>query len=300
MLFDRGELPGGESGGEQAVGGHEDRVVILLPVLDLGLGSELPGEDPLPTPGLELEEVRTGARPHVADRGGDRLVGGLDVVAVDLCTGEAVAPGEVDDLGRGMGLADGGGDGVSVVDAGVEDREVPDGGHVEALVELAPPDGAVPDDGAGDPGLAPHLPRQRDAEHRRHVRPLDRVVAEVAHLGVGRVEAAALPPAHPGGLAEQLGHDPFAVPLVAVLGERVDPVAAMVGEEAVGGGQVVGEGGLCGLLAEAGVEHARDVALLELPLEALFEGPDEPHVAIEVEQPVAFHRSPSIGSRCRP
>ena len=108
------------------------------------------------------------------------------------------------------------------------------------------------------------------------------------------MQAASLAAAHAGGPAEQLGHDPLAVAAVALLGQSVDAVAAVVGEEGVGGLQVVGQRGLGGFLSQPGVQHPGHVALLELPLQTLLEGPYQPHVPVQAHQRGSVQDGPPL------
>ena len=149
-------------------------------------------------------------------------------------------------------------------------------------MELPAAHGAVADDAAGYFGFFAHLVGQRDAQDRGHVRAFHGVVAEVADRRVGAVQAAALPAGDARGAAKELCHDPLAVALMFLLRQRVDAMAAMVGEETVGRPELRRQRGLGRLLPDAGVQHPRHIALLELALQAKFKGPDEPHVAVQV------------------
>ena len=169
----------------------------------LGVGHRVAAE----AVGLGLDEGRALAGPGA----GGSLAGGLghqfEVVAVDRDPGHAVggaaADGEVEEAGVAMEVR---AHRHPVVLDDVDDRELPEAGHVEGLVERALVHGAVAEVADADAVLAAILAGEGDACGERDVAADDGVAAEEPLLGVEEVHRAALALGAAGGLAEQLGH----------------------------------------------------------------------------------------------
>ena len=71
---------------------------------------------------------------------------------------------------------------------------------------------------------------------------------------------------------------------ILLLGQGVDTVAAVIGKERICRVEVRSQCGLRRLLADARMQHARHIALLELALKGKFKGAYQPHVAIQINQ----------------
>ena len=97
---------------------------------------------------------------------------------------------------------------VEVVLADEDDRQLPDRGEVQRLVERADVRGPVAEEADRDLPGAARLRRPRGAGRDRHVRADDGVRAHRAVLDVGEVHRPALAAADAGRPAHQLGHQP--------------------------------------------------------------------------------------------
>jgi hypothetical protein len=266
----------------QSPGRDEERVVVapagrlLLGLVRLRVALVVA----VPAVGLELEQ--DGALSGAAALGGfgGRGVDGLHVVAVDRVRLDAVGRGPVGDPRDPGHPAAVGALRVDVVLAGEDHRQVPDGAEVERLVERALVDGALAEEGDGDAVLLQVLARQAGTGGQRHARADDRVGAEDALAGVRDVHRAALAAAQPGGLGEELGHHAVEV---GALGEDV-AVAAVGGGEVVVVAQRGAHAGGDRLLAERGVHEAGDLAVAVELGHPGFEGADERHPFVELEQ----------------
>ena len=210
---------------------------------------------------LGLDDRRAIPRPSARRGGGDGVTDDHDVVAVDdLCR---------DPVGRspvGGGVV-GGGDGcdrrvlhVKVVLAHEEDRQLPDRGHVERLVERADVGGAIAEEGHGDLIGAAQLSRPRGADGHRQVGADDRIRAEHVALRVGQVHRAALGLAEPGCLLHEFGQTrlwwraPGHRVMVTAVGRedivlRLQPRASADRDRLLAGRQV------CRALYQAGKKH---------------------------------------------
>ncbi len=100
---------------------------------------------------------------------------------------------------------------VLVVLAHEQDRQLPDGRHVERLVEDALLDGPVPEEAHGHPLFLALLEGPGRPAGYAHAAAHDAVGAEHPGSDVGDVHAAALAVAVSGRLAEQLGRHPVEV-----------------------------------------------------------------------------------------
>src|SRR5581483_10794257 len=116
----------------------------------------------------------------------------------------------------------------AVVLAEKEDGQVPGGGQVGGLVELADVARTLAEDDAGDGARLLDLGGPGQPGGQGEVAADDGVPAPHAALRVGEVHRAAAPAGHAGGLAEELGHAAPGVhaahqgpAVVAVVGEQV-------------------------------------------------------------------------------
>jgi hypothetical protein len=119
-----------------------------------------------------------------------------------------------------------------VVDNHVHDRQLPQRGQVQCLVERPNVRGAVAEQAHHHlrvrTGCAVDGQRQRGPGGRGDLSSDDAVPAEQPRSRVEQVHRPAAAPRHPGGLAEQLGHDAAGfqspsegVAVVPVAGEQV-------------------------------------------------------------------------------
>ena len=136
------------------------------------------------------------------------------------------------EIGLRRGAADRGAHGVSVVLDHVDDRQLPELRHVEALVDLALVGGAVAEIGQADVAVAAVLVGEGEAGAERHLR-ADDAVAAVEMLLLGEhVHRAALALRQAAAASGQLGHDALRVhaagehvAVVAVSGDHLIAVA---------------------------------------------------------------------------
>ena len=142
------------------------------------------------------------------------VAGGLDrahVHAVDLLAGNAERDAALREIGLRRGALDRGAHGVAVVLDDVDDRQLPELGHVEALVDLALVGRAVAEIGQRDVVVAAVLVGEGEAGAERDLR-ADDAVAAVEVLLVGEhVHRAALAARIAAAAAGQLGHDALGV-----------------------------------------------------------------------------------------
>ena len=152
------------------------------------------------------------------------------VVAVDLVAVHAVGGGHlVQGVPHDEGLLGGRTHPVEVVLAEEDDGEVPDGGQVHGLVELALVDGAVAKEAQDDLIIAAILDGEGDAGGDAQLAADDGVAAHEIQFVAEQVHGAALAIAAPGGLAHQLGHDLLAT---YATGQRLT-VIAVVGDDVI-------------------------------------------------------------------
>src|SRR5690606_6555079 len=165
------------------------------------------------------------------------------------------------------------------------DRQVPQRGHVEGLVDLALVGRAIPKIGEADAAIVAVLVREGEARAERHLRADDAVPAVKRVLGAEHVHRAALALRDAGLAPGQLGHDDLGV----------DPVGEHVAVIAVAGDDAVLAFLQCrlqpdrdGLLADVEMAEPADQAeTIELP-GLLLEAADQQHLFVEVQQKLRF------------
>lgn len=246
--------------------------------------------------GLALDQVRTASGATLGDGVAGGVVDGDDVIAVDDLGGNAVGGGAIGDVRDRHLLGEGGGVGVLVVVAEIDDGQLLDGGEVDPFVPVAAAGGAVAEVGEDDVGQAAVPESEGDAAGHGDARANGgddghQVEAEIAHVHVAIAAAGG-----PGGAAQILGED--ATGLHAAHQERSH--VAMGGTEPV---LLFGEDGAAdgdGLLAPSGIASAEDLPLaVELQLDPVLNLAHELQV---VEQALAevlanfgYHLSGSHG-----
>src|SRR5207249_11526105 len=159
---------------------------------------------------------------------------------------------------------------IEVVLAYIDDRQLPERGHVHRLVEQSLPQRPIAEEAHRDLTAAAHLRRQRGAGRDARGAADDRVGAEVARLRIRGVHRAALAAAVARLLAEQLGE--HAVDRRA-LGQAV-AVTAMRARDEVVAAQRLADADGHGLLAYIKVGQARHLGALVELVHLLLEGAD--------------------------
>ena len=268
-----GQQPGPEGGdgvtllplGHLFLGAVE--LLVALGVAEVAVGDQ-----------LEQDGALAGA--GVLDGAGGGAVDGEQVHAVDAFAGDAVGDGAVGDGGGAVALLDRHRHAVLVVFADKDDGQLPDGGHVEAFVEIALVGGAVAKEAHDDAAVGEEMVGEAGADGERNAAGDDAVGAEAAEGEVGHVHGAAAAAADAGLLGEQLGHHQADI---LALGDGV-AVAAVGGDDIVvrveGGDGADGDG----FLADGQVHGAVDLAERELVKGGLLEGTNQEHLPEQVEE----------------
>ena len=234
--------------------------------------------------GLAFDQRGALACAGAGHRAGRRLAHRHDVVAVDLLARQAVIGGATAHIGDAAGLAEGHLRRELVVLADEKHWQLPDGGHVEPLVEGAVVDGAVAEEGHRHAAgvllgitVSGELEGVAAARGLEDARAHDAARAEHADLGREEVHAAAAAAGAAGRPAEELGDE---VARRHALGKRV-AVAAVRAEDDVGGSEVAADTGSDRLLAHVSMAGAVDQAPLVATGELFFGVPDDEHRAVE-------------------
>src|SRR6266536_1936945 len=229
--------------------------------------------------GVAEQEGRARAAPPAPDELRGLRVDGAGILPVDLARLDPERPRPGEDVARRRleivrVLV------VEVVLADVDDRELPERGHVHDLVEDPLAERALAEEADRDLVGAAALRRERGAGGDAGRAADDRVRAEVAVLVVGDVHRAALAAAVAGLLAEQLREHP---PHVGALGEAVPVASVRRGDPVLAtkrGADADGDRLLADVeMREAG--HLR--AAVEL-VRLLLEQADERHTAVHRER----------------
>ena len=150
---------------------------------------------------------------------------------------------------------------------------------------------AVAEERDRDPLLAAELEGERGADDRRQPAAHDRVRAEVALLEVVEMHRAAVAARAALRLAVELGHDGVRV---RSLGDRV-PVGAVRRGDHVLQPQRRADARGDGLLADADVQEAGELARPEALLDLLLEAPDQQHLPEELVEPLVRKRVSARG-----
>ena len=260
-----------------------DRVADA-PLLDLLVGAVAELHRPLggvvaeEAVGPALEERRAPARAGARDRARGRLEHRVDVHAVDPLGRHAVGGGAVDERAGGRALLRQR-DGVAVVLADEDERQLPERGEVHRLVQHALVGAAVAEERHGDPAGAvdarSSTPRRpRTARPRRRCRSRRRCRAQRSAMCIEPPRAAV----EPVDAAEQLRHHP---PHVRALGDQV-AVPAMGRRDHVVGTQRRADTRRDRLLPDVLVRHAGDLVRVHELDHPLLEAADQEHRAVEL------------------
>src|SRR3954469_11332838 len=259
-----------------------DRVVLLAHAGDLVLGAVLRrighGVAAVAV-GLHLEDERALARPAMLDGAAAGVADGAHVHAVDLLAGDVERHAALREIGLGRGAGDRGAHGVAVVLDHVDHRELPQLGHVEALVDLALVRGAVAEIGERDAPVLPVPVGEAEPGAERDLS-ADGAVAAVEVLLLGEhVHRAALALGVAAAASGELGHHPLRihpanqhVPVIPVSRDHLIPVLR---------GHLHADDD--GLLADVEMAETADQAHAVHLAGLLLEAADEQHLAIGVE-----------------
>ena len=180
--------------------------------------------------GLGLDQRRPFARPRPLGRLERGLGDRGEIVAVDDDAGHRIGARAVGDVGDGGRAGHRHRHRILVVLADEHDRQLPDGGDVERLVERALVVGAVAEERDRDCAGLPLLGAERRADRDRQAAADDAVGAEIALGRLGDVHRAAAPLAIAGLAAEKFGEHRLQL---GALGDAM-AVAAMGRGDAIG------------------------------------------------------------------
>jgi CBS domain-containing protein len=229
---------------------------------------------------LGLDQRRPVAGASARERLGRHGAHRLDVVAVDDVTGNAVGGrtvGEILDqarVARWSELA------VEVILADEDDRQPPDRGEVDALVERADVRRAVAEGRNRDRARPEHLRPVSAPDRGRQASADDPRRADQADAHVAEVHRAAAALAHPGLAPEQLREE---VDERHTLGER-PAVAAVGGRQVVGVLELGAHARRRRLLTDAQVRRAVDEPVVEQPRDRLLAATNRHHATVEPGQ----------------
>src|SRR5690606_25230592 len=177
--------------------------------------------------GHHLEDVRPLAGARMLDGALRRLADETHVHAVHLLARDVEGAAALREIGGGGGAGHRGAHGIAVVLDDVDDRQVPELGHVEALIDLALVGGAVAEIGEADGVLAAILGGEGEAGAGRDLGADDAVAAVEAVLVTEHVHGAALAGGEAAAAAGELGHDALGIhaehqhmAVIAIAGDR--------------------------------------------------------------------------------
>ncbi len=201
---------------------------------------------------------------------------GLHVVPVDPFRPHRVGGGAVDHVaGRGS-LMVGGGHGILVVLAHEKYRQLPQSGHVEALVEDALAQRAIAEEDHGHTGLMLQALVEGAADGDRDGAGGDAVGAHEADVADGHVLAAAATARVAARTAEDLCHHP---PRIGAARQQMAVPAVVAVDEVV-----VAQGGTdahrAGFLSDTQVGGSGHDSLEKQLVQARLESPDEAHLLV--------------------
>ena len=215
------------------------------------------------------------------------------VHAVDLKARDPVRLPAPEQLGLGGRPRDAGAHRILVVLDRVDDRQVPQLGHVEGLVDLALVDRAVAHVGEADAAIVAILVPEGESRPQRHLRADDAVAAVEAMVDAEHVHRPALALGNAGRAPGQLGHDDLRVDAV---GEHVAMVAVAGDDAVLADRQRRLEPDRDRFLPDIEVaEPADQPEPVELP-RPLLEAANEKHFAVELEK-LVLARLVALGLR---
>ena len=214
------------------------------------------------------------------------------VHAVDRLAGDAVGLAAAVQLGARRGALHRGAHAVLVVLDHVDHRQLPQGRHVEGLVDLALVDRAVAEVGHADAAVLAVLVRERDAGAERHAGADDAVAAIEVLVAGEHVHRAALALGVAGDAAGELGHHAARVHA----GDQHVAVVAIGGDHRIAVAERVLHADRDRFLADVEVAEAADQAHAVELARLLLEAPDQQHLAIVAQQQLAVvARQPPAG-----
>ena len=271
-----------------------DRVAGLLDLIDLFLGpvfGRIAHGMAAIAIGLHLKNVRPAAFARALHGPGRRIAHRQHIHAVDLLARNAEAGPALIQLGRRGRPLDRGAHGVLVVLNDVDGRQLPQLGHVEALIDLALVGRAVTEIDEGHRIVAPVLARERQTRAQRHLRPDDAVPAVKRRRHIEHVHRAALALGRAANAPGQLGHHG-----IRVHARRQHmAVVAVAGDDLV---KALFDVGLYthrhGFLADIEVTETPDQAHAVQLSGPLLEAADQQHLAV-IAQELVLGRLGAIG-----
>src|SRR6516162_8997193 len=154
-----------------------------------------------------LEDDRPLAGPGVLSAGKPSLVHGEHVHAVDLLARDPIGRTAMEQVGARRRTIDRRPHPVSIVLYHVNDRQLPQRGHVEALVNLSLVDRPIAEIGDRDLPVCAIMMGKGEPGSDRHLRADDAVAAKEAHLPAEHVHRPALAVRIAATTPGQLGHD---------------------------------------------------------------------------------------------
>ena len=228
--------------------------------------------------GLHFQDDRALAAAAMRDRLGAGCLHRLHIHAVDLDAGNVEGDAALGEIGHRAGARHAGAHGVLVVLDDVDDRQLPQLGHVEALIDLALVGGAVAEIGQADAVIAAIFVGEGQPRAERHLGADDAVAAIEFLLLAEHVHRAALALGIAGGAAGQLGHHAFGVHAR----RQHMAMVAIGGDQLVVGPDIGLHAHHHGFLADIEVAETADQPHAVKLTSPLFEAADQEHVAIEL------------------
>jgi hypothetical protein len=268
---------------DQQLGELVDRVLLRAHLLDFFLRAVFRGVGHRVAAiaiGLHLEDRRPLAGARIGYGALAGLLDGQHAHPVDRLAGDAIGVAPLKQVGRRRGAFDRRAHGVFVVLDDVDDRQLPQGGHVEALVDLALVDGTVAEIGQADVLGAAVLMGEGDAGAERHLGADDAVAAVEILLLAEHVHGAALALGIAAAASGEFSHHALGI---HPAGEHV-AVVAIAGDNGILAGDRRLHADDDRLLADIEMAEAADQAHAVHLARLLLEAADQQHVAIVFEQ----------------
>ena len=237
-----------------------------------------------PAPGEGLDQARPLTGPGPLHRLPDDAIHLQGVIAVDGLPWNAVGRGAHRNRVHRGGIAKIGVEGVLVVLAQEDDRQLPYRGQVQRLVKNSLVRPAVPEKRHHHLALAPHFGCQRRPRADRHGRRDDPVGSQDVEVQIGDVHRAPQAAAVAGLAPHQLGHH---FPDAGPLGDAMAVAAVSAADEIVRAQVQAGPGG-DGLLAHVAVGGSLHQPALEQFGGLLLEPADAVHGGVEPIQQIGF------------
>src|SRR5690242_6683148 len=249
--------------------------LLVRPVL---VHAVLAGTDMVaPAIGHAFEEARTVAAAHGGDRGAGALVQLHRLMVLDQLGRNAVGVAARLQAGAGEAILHVAVDGVEVVLADEQDRQLPERGEVHALVPGALVGRALAEEADHDRLGLPHLERQRRTDRVGDAGRHHRRRAHHVHRRIDQVHRARLAAGTAVHLAVQLGHHALHIP---ALGE-VERMAAIGAEQHIALLEMIADGRRDRFLADAEMHRTLDLVRGIEADDLLLDPADQIHRTVE-------------------